>query len=64
MGGFATADGSDDRRVNGEPITRVKSRIERRRKADLSMMPEGIVAALTPKEVASLLACLDTLRSK
>lgn len=48
----------------GEPLTLVKSRIEARRDADLSMMPEGLVAALSPREVASLLAYLETLKSK
>lgn len=28
------------------------------------MMPEGLVAALSPKEVASILAYLETLKSK
>lgn len=65
--GFVTSEGAEDltiRTVNGEQLTLVKARIEARRKADLSMMPEGLVAALTPKEVASLLAFLETLRSK
>ncbi len=67
LSGFVTAEGAEDltiRTVNGEQITLVKPRIEQRRKADLSMMPEGIVAALSPKDVASLLAYLETLTSK
>lgn len=67
VSGFVTAEGAEDltiRTVNGEPMTLVKSRIEARRDSDLSMMPEGLVAALTPKEVASLLAYLESLKSK
>lgn len=67
VSGFVTSEGAEDltiRTVNGEQITLVKGRIEQRRKADLSMMPEGIVAALSPKEVASLLAFLETLSSQ
>jgi putative heme-binding domain-containing protein len=65
--GFVTDEGAEDltiRTAGGERQTLVKSRIEARRKADLSMMPEGLVAALSPKEVASLLAFLETLTSK
>ena len=65
--GFVTDEGAEDltiRTAGGERQTLVKSRIEQRKKADLSMMPEGLVAALTPKEVASLLAFLETLKSK
>jgi len=67
VSGFVTSEGAEDltiRTVNGEQITLVKTRIEQRRKADLSMMPEGIVAGLSPKDVASLLAFLETLVSK
>jgi putative heme-binding domain-containing protein len=65
--GFVTDEGAEDltiRTAGGERQTLVKSRIEQRKKADLSMMPEGLVAALTPKDVASLLAFLETLKSK
>ncbi|HEX7898895.1 MAG TPA: discoidin domain-containing protein [Planctomycetota bacterium] len=65
--GFVTDEGAEDltiRTAGGERQTLVKSRIEQRKKADLSMMPEGLVAALTPKELASLLAFLETLTSK
>jgi putative heme-binding domain-containing protein len=67
VAGFVTDEGAEDltiRTASGERQTLVKSRIEQRRKADLSMMPEGLVAGLTPKEVASLLAFLETLTSK
>jgi len=65
--GFVTAEGAEDltiRTAAGEQMTLIKSKIEARRNADLSMMPEGIVAALSPKEVASLLEYLETLKSK
>jgi putative heme-binding domain-containing protein len=65
--GFVTSEGAEDltiRTANGEQLTLVKSRIEARRDADLSMMPEGLVAALGPREVASILAYLETLKSK
>jgi putative membrane-bound dehydrogenase-like protein len=65
--GFVTREGGDDldlRNVAGITTTLAKKEIIERGKREKSIMPEGLADKLTTSELASLLAFLDTLKSK
>jgi putative heme-binding domain-containing protein len=63
--GFVTREGGDSldvRNVVGQVVTLEKGDIAERGKHELSMMPEGLMNAFTPAELASLLAYLESLK--
>jgi putative heme-binding domain-containing protein len=65
--GFVTRDAGDEieiRNPAGVTITLKKSEIKKRGKRELSMMPEGLLAKLTPHDLASILAYLESLKGK
>jgi putative heme-binding domain-containing protein len=65
--GFVTREGGDDlelRDAAGTVKVLKKSDILRRGKRETSIMPEGLVLKLTPQEIASLLAYLETTKGK
>ena len=65
--GFVTRDSGDEvelRNVQGETLVLKKEAIRRRGKRDFSIMPEGLVANLTPQEFANLLAYLESLKGE
>lgn len=64
--GFVTRESGDEvelRIATGAAITLNKKDIDRRAKRDKSIMPEGLVANLTPQDLASLLAYLQSLKA-
>ena len=65
--GFVTREGGEDldvRNAAGITTTLAKKDIAERGQRENSMMPEGLVNALTPGELASLLAFLESTKSK
>jgi putative heme-binding domain-containing protein len=65
--GFVTREGGDDldvRNIAGITTTVAKKDIVERGKREISAMPPGLVDKLTPGELASLLAFLESLKSK
>ncbi|HWN93970.1 MAG TPA: HEAT repeat domain-containing protein, partial [Methylomirabilota bacterium] len=65
--GFVTREGGDDldvRNVAGITATLAKKNIIERGQREKSVMPEGLVDMLTPGELASLLAFLESTKSK
>jgi putative heme-binding domain-containing protein len=63
--GFVTREGGDDldvRNVAGITQTLAKKSIAERGKREKSVMPDGIADKLTPAELASLLAFLESLK--
>jgi putative heme-binding domain-containing protein len=63
--GFVTREGGDSldvRNVVGQVVTLEKGDIAERGKHEHSMMPEGLMNAFTPAELASLLAYLESLK--
>ncbi len=65
--GFVTREAGDTvelRNANGDPIILKKADIDSRRKADKSVMPDGLVKGLTVDELAALLAYLESLKGK
>jgi putative heme-binding domain-containing protein len=63
--GFVTRESGDEvelRNVQGETLVLKKEAIQRRGKRDFSTMPEGLAANLTPEELASLLAYVESLK--
>jgi len=50
--------------TNGVVTTLKKSEIKERGKREHSMMPEALVAKLTPAELASVLAFLESLKGQ
>jgi putative heme-binding domain-containing protein len=64
--GFVTRESGDDlelRNAAGNVMTLRKADIKQRGKRDTSVMPEGLVAKLTPHDLASILAFLESLGS-
>jgi putative heme-binding domain-containing protein len=65
--GFVTRESGDEielRNVAGI-VTVIKTKdIKKRGKRDISVMPEGLVEKLTPQELASIIAYLNTLKGK
>ncbi len=65
--GFVTRESGDEvefRTVTGATTVLKKSDIKSRGKRDTSVMPEGLVAKLTPKDLADLMAYLESLKAK
>jgi putative heme-binding domain-containing protein len=65
--GFVTREGGDDldvRNVAGITVTLAKKTIAQRSKREKSVMPEALMDKATPAELASLLAYLESLKSK
>jgi putative heme-binding domain-containing protein len=65
--GFVTREGGYDldlRNVAGITTTLAKKDITERGKREKSMMPEGLMDKMTSSELASLLAFLETLKTK
>jgi putative heme-binding domain-containing protein len=65
--GFVTRESGDEvefRIVTGATTVLKKSDIKSRGKRDTSVMPEGLVAKLTPNDLASLVAYLESLKAK
>ena len=65
--GFVTREGGDDldvRSVAGITVTLAKKNIAERGKRDKSVMPEALADKITPGDLASLLAFLESLKSQ
>ena len=65
--GFVVREAGDEvevRNVAGVNTVVKKSDIKGRGKRDVSVMPEGLVAKLTPHDLASLIAYLESLNGK
>ncbi|HEY7117098.1 MAG TPA: HEAT repeat domain-containing protein [Tepidisphaeraceae bacterium] len=65
--GFVTRESGDDldvRNILGVTSTLKKSEIKERGKRETSIMPEGLVAKLTPQDLASILAFLESTKGK
>jgi putative heme-binding domain-containing protein len=65
--GFVTRESGDEvefRTVTGATTVLKKADIKSRGKRDTSVMPEGLVAKLTPKDLADLMAYLESLKAK
>ena len=65
--GFVVREGGDEievRNITGISTTLKKTDIEKRGKRDVSVMPEGLVVKLTPHDLASIIAYLETLKTK
>jgi len=65
--GFVTREAGDSvdvRNIVGQTVTIEKSDIAERGHRPQSMMPEGLMAAFTPSELANLLAYLESLKVK
>ena len=63
---FVTREGGDSvdvRNVAGQAITLEKADIAERGKRETSIMPEGLLNAFTPTDLANLLAWLESLRA-
>lgn len=64
--GFVVRESGDQlevRNITGVSTTIKSGDIERRGKRDVSIMPEGLVAPLTPHDLASILAYLESLKT-
>jgi putative heme-binding domain-containing protein len=65
--GFVSREAGDEldvRNIVGVVTTLKKSEIKERGKREMSMMPEGLVAKLTPQDLACVLAYLESLKGK
>ena len=63
--GFVTREGGDNldlRNVAGQTVLVEKGDIAERGSREQSMMPEGLLNAFTPAELANLLAYLESLK--
>jgi putative heme-binding domain-containing protein len=64
--GFVTREGGDSvdvRNIAGQAVTIEKADIVERGKRDKSIMPEGLLNAFAPADLANLLAWLESLRA-
>ena len=64
--GFVVKESGDQievRNITGVSTTIKASDVEKRGKRDTSVMPEGLVAQLTPHDLASILAYLESLKA-
>jgi putative heme-binding domain-containing protein len=64
--GFVTREGGDSvdvRNITGQALTIEKADIVERGKRDKSIMPEGLLNAFAPVDLANLLAWLESLRA-
>jgi len=65
--GFVTRESGDEvevRNATGVPIVLKKLDIDRRGKREISVMPEGLVAQISPPDLASLIAYLESTKGK
>ena len=65
--GFVVKEGGDSvevRNIAGVNAILEKANIKDRQKRDKSIMPEGLVATITPEDLASLLAFLEATKAK
>jgi putative heme-binding domain-containing protein len=65
--GFVTRESGDEvelRNATGNPTVLKKADVKSRGKRDISVMPEGLAAKLTPQELAHVLAYLQSLPAK
>jgi putative heme-binding domain-containing protein len=65
--GFVVKEGGDSvevRNIGGVTTILEKANIVDRQKRDKSIMPEGLVANITPQDLASLLALLESTKAK
>ena len=65
--GFITKESGTELEIrgqNGAPLTILKSTIEQQKKSDQSIMPSGLVDKLSPAELASIIAYLESLPAK
>jgi putative heme-binding domain-containing protein len=65
--GFVVREGGDEievRNITGISTTLKKPDIQKRGKRDVSVMPEGLVVKLTPHDLASIIAYLETLKAQ
>ncbi len=65
--GFVVKEGGDSvevRNIGGVTTILEKGNIAERQKRDKSIMPEGLVANITPQDLASLLAFLESTKAK
>ncbi len=65
--GFVVSESADSVRIrhaNGLSAELARDEIEARKKQETSMMPQGLVNNLTPKQLADLLAYLESLKSQ
>ena len=63
--GFVTREGGDSvdvRNIAGQTVTIEKGDIAERGHREQSMMPEGLLNAFTPAELANLLAWMESLK--
>ena len=65
--GFVTREGGDSldvRNITGQTLTIEKSDLKERGRREVSMMPEGLLNAFSPAEMANLIAYLESLKTK
>ena len=65
--GFVVREGGDEievRNITGISTVIKKADIQKRGKRDVSVMPEGLVVKLTPPDLASIIAYLETLKAQ
>ncbi|QDV30854.1 Trehalose utilization [Planctopirus ephydatiae] len=65
LSGFVTREGGDDlelRSITGVPTVVQKADIDERTRLELSMMPVDLVSKLTVKDLASLMAYLESIK--
>ena len=65
--GFVTREGGDSvdvRNIASQTVTIEKADVAERGKRETSMMPEGLLNAFTPADLANLLAFLESLKGK
>ena len=66
MDGFVSRESGDEvevRNASGAATVLKKKDIQARGKRDFSIMPEGLVAKITPEDLANLLAYLESLKA-
>jgi len=65
--GFVVREAGDEvelRNASGNVVVVQKSEIEERGKGELSVMPQGLMDPLTPRDLASLLAYFESIKGK
>ncbi|MCX6978096.1 MAG: hypothetical protein NTX04_09220, partial [Verrucomicrobia bacterium] len=59
-----SGDSVEVRNIAGVTVTLAKAQIVERQKREKSIMPEGLLNALTPEDLASILAYLEGTKGK
>jgi putative heme-binding domain-containing protein len=65
--GFVTRESGDEvevRNATGVPVVLKKQDFDRRGKRETSIMPEGLVAQLSPQDLTNLITYLESLKGK